>query len=87
LCSAVLGGRDGVCRLENHNLDSHPDNGAGNPVPAHRIPASNDPKAQRGQDGEGRVLIHRGIQGVGQLNPSMFDWRNPGAKITIKRIR
>ncbi len=73
-----------VCRLTDHtthNFDGFPN------LKDKRIPASGNPPAKIGQAGEGRVLIHRGIQGVGQLNPSMFDWRNPGAKITIKRIR
>ncbi len=36
--------------------------------------------------GEGYVHIHPGIQGVGDLTASMYDWRNPTAKITIKRM-
>ncbi len=38
-------------------------------------------------DDEGYVHIHRGIHGVGDLNPSVYDWRNPVAKITITRVR
>jgi len=37
--------------------------------------------------GEGYVHIHRGIHNIGDLNASMYDWRNPVAKITITRIR
>jgi hypothetical protein len=37
--------------------------------------------------GEGYVHIHRGIHGIGDLNASTYDWRNPVAKITITRIR
>ena len=33
---------------------------------------------------EGFVHIHEGIQGVGDLVPSVLDWRNPVAKITIR---
>jgi len=44
------------------------------------------PIAAVGSPGEGKVLIHRGFQGVGDLNPAMFDWRNPTAKIMIKRV-
>ncbi|MFK8067570.1 MAG: spondin domain-containing protein [Gammaproteobacteria bacterium] len=36
--------------------------------------------------GEGYVYVHPGIQGVGDLN-SDFDWRNPVASFTIKRVR
>ena len=35
--------------------------------------------------GEGAVLIHRGIQGVGDFGPDN-DWRNPVALITILRV-
>jgi len=38
------------------------------------------------EPGEGYVYVHQGIQGTGDLDSS-FDWRNPVAKITIKRIR
>src|SRR5712692_2420057 len=36
--------------------------------------------------GEGYVHIHAGIHGIGNLNASQRDWRNPVAKIMIRRI-
>ena len=36
--------------------------------------------------GEGYVHIHAGIQGIGDLNSSEYDWRNPTARIVIKRV-
>lgn len=36
--------------------------------------------------GEGFVHIHRGIHGIGELDPAIHDWRNPVAQITIKRM-
>ncbi len=36
---------------------------------------------------EGFVHIHAGIHGIGNVMPAMRDWRNPVAKITIRRIR
>ncbi len=36
-------------------------------------------------DGEGYVHINRGIHGIGDLAADIYDWRNPVAKITIKR--
>lgn len=33
------------------------------------------------------VHIHAGIHGVGDLNPAAFDWRNPVAKIAIRRTQ
>ena len=35
--------------------------------------------------GEGYVHIHAGIHGIGDLDRALRDWRNPVAKITIRR--
>lgn len=37
--------------------------------------------------GEGVVVIHNGIHGIGGLAASSQDWRNPVAKVVIKRIK
>lgn len=37
-------------------------------------------------EGEGFVHIHSGIHGIGSLRPELRDWRNPVAKITIRRV-
>ena len=39
------------------------------------------------EGGEGYVYIHPDIHGVGDLVPAARDWRNPVAKITIRRLR
>ncbi|MCB1851317.1 MAG: spondin domain-containing protein [Gammaproteobacteria bacterium] len=39
------------------------------------------------EGGEGFVHIHAGIHGVGDLDPAIYDWRNPAARITIRRVR
>jgi hypothetical protein len=36
---------------------------------------------------EGFVHIHAGIQGIGDLSPAMYDWQNPVARITIRRVK
>ncbi|MEE8387001.1 MAG: spondin domain-containing protein, partial [Acidiferrobacterales bacterium] len=36
--------------------------------------------------GEGYVHIHAGIHGIGSLDASTYDWRNPVAKIRIRRL-
>ena len=36
-------------------------------------------------DGEGYVRIHEGIHGIGDLDESMYDWRNPVARIVIEK--
>ncbi len=38
-------------------------------------------------DGEGYVHISRGIVGIGDLEPSAYDWRNPVAQVTIRPMR
>ncbi len=40
----------------------------------------------RALGGEGFVRISEGIHGVGSLPANIWDWRNPVAKITIRRI-
>lgn len=37
--------------------------------------------------GEGFVHVHAGIHGGGSLAPATYDWRNPAAKITIKKMK
>ena len=37
-------------------------------------------------NGEGVVHIHAGIHGIGNLVPAMRDWRNPAARIIIRRV-
>jgi len=38
-------------------------------------------------DAEGYVHIHNGVHGIADLGASAYDWRNPVAKIEIKRVR
>ncbi|MFK8014728.1 MAG: spondin domain-containing protein [Gammaproteobacteria bacterium] len=37
--------------------------------------------------GEGYVSISAGIQGVGDVSPAAYDWRNPVAIVTITRVQ
>ena len=37
--------------------------------------------------GEGYVHIHAGIHGIGDLTSADYDWRNPAARIVIKRMK
>ena len=36
--------------------------------------------------GEGFVHIHAGIHGIGTLKAAEYDWRNPVARITVRRV-
>jgi len=52
-------------------------------------PPCNNSPAHDPADAEGYVHIHAGIHGIGpdpSVDPAMHDWRNPVAKITIRRI-
>jgi hypothetical protein len=37
------------------------------------------------EDGEGYVHIHSGIHDIGDLDSAVYDWKNPVARIVIKR--
>lgn len=37
--------------------------------------------------GEGFVSIHNGIHGIGGLEASIYDWRNPVGRVVIRRVR
>jgi len=50
-------------------------------------PACGGEGASPDVDGEGYVHIHAGIHGIGDLTAAEYDWRNPVAKITMKRIK
>lgn len=38
------------------------------------------------ESGEGFVHVASGIHGIGDLDPEVYDWRNPVAKVTIRRV-
>ena len=38
---------------------------------------------QQTDEGEGRVYLHSGIHGVGDLDPDQYDWRGPVAQIDV----
>lgn len=57
---------------------------------------ANIPGPQCGGDGlsdegspadEGYVHVHRGMHDIGDLEPHVYDWRNPVAKITVTRVK
>jgi hypothetical protein len=37
--------------------------------------------------GEGFAHVHRGVHGVGDLKPSVRDWRNPVAQVQVRLVR
>lgn len=40
-----------------------------------------------GEGGEGYIFISQGIQGIGDLDPETYDWRNPVAYVEVRRMR
>lgn len=55
-------------------------------IPGPACPAGSG-NARSVDDAEGFVYISNGIHGIGDLGPAAYDWRNPVARITIKRVR
>lgn len=43
--------------------------------------------ARSTEDAEGYVHIHNGVHGIADLGAAAYDWRNPVARITVKRVR
>jgi hypothetical protein len=37
--------------------------------------------------GEGYIHVANGIHGIGDLPPDVSDWRNPVAKVTVRRVK
>lgn len=37
--------------------------------------------------GEGFVHVHRGMHGIGDFKPSVRDWRNPVAQVSVRLVR
>lgn len=48
-------------------------------------PPCSSPFVRNTANAEGYVHIHAGVHGIGDLDPSRKDWRNPVAKITLQR--
>ncbi len=50
-------------------------------------PPCGNPNVRDTGKAEGYVHIHAGIHGIGDLKPDVHDWRNPVAKVTIRRLK
>jgi hypothetical protein len=50
-------------------------------------PCAPDSGNARTDTGEGFISVHNGIHGVGDLSEADLDWHNPGAMVTIKRVK
>ena len=50
-------------------------------------PPCGNPGVRNVATAEGYVHVHAGIHGIGDLDPSMHDWRNPVVAIKITRVR
>lgn len=49
-------------------------------------PPCGNPEVRDTEGAEGYVHVHAGIQGVGDLVPEEFDWRNPVVRISIQAV-
>jgi len=50
-------------------------------------PPCGNPGARVTEGAEGFIHIHRGIRGDAELDAGAKDWRNPAARITVRRVR
>jgi len=50
-------------------------------------PPCGSPFVSPDEEGEGFIHIHNGIHGIDDLEPHTSDWRGPGARITVRRVR
>jgi hypothetical protein len=61
--------------------------GCHTPADTNTDPTKPDPNTAGGPGiGEGYAHIHSGIHGIGDLPSFLWDWRNPVARITIRRV-
>ncbi len=42
--------------------------------------------ASTNEGGEGYVHVANGMHGIGDINPATYDWRNPVARVEIRRV-
>ncbi len=50
-------------------------------------PPCGNPGVRATEGAEGFVHVHSGIHGVGDLESSESDWKNPVARVTLRRVR
>ena len=55
-------------------------------IPGPACPAGSG-NARSTDDAEGYVHIHNGVHGIADLGAAAYDWRNPVAKVTVRRVR
>lgn len=77
-------GNDTATYLSNgHDAGSEPNDEICANIPG---PTCHGTGGSPGVGGEGFVHIHAGIHGIGSLHPEEYDWRNPVARISVKRL-
>jgi hypothetical protein len=77
------GGKTGSYISNGHDAGSEPNDEFCASIPG---PTCGGEGITAGVSGEGYVHVHAGIHGVGDLQPSEYDWRNPVARITVRRM-
>jgi hypothetical protein len=77
-------GKQAVAYLSNgHDAGSEPNDELCASIPG---PTCQGEGGSPGVGGEGFVHIHAGIHGIGNLESSEYDWRNPVARITVRQV-
>lgn len=77
-------GNQAVTYVSNaHDAGSEPNDELCGNIPG---PTCQGEGGSPGVGGEGFVHIHAGIHGIGDLEASEYDWRNPVARITVRQV-
>lgn len=77
-------GKQVLTYLSNgHDAGSEPNDELCSNIPG---PTCRGQGGSPGVGGEGFVHIHAGIHGIGDLEASEYDWRNPIARITVRQV-
>ena len=77
-------GKQVLTYLSNgHDAGSEPNDELCSNIPG---PTCRGQGGSPGVGGEGFVHIHAGIHGIGNLEASEYDWRNPIARITVRQV-
>jgi hypothetical protein len=85
---AVRGARVFAHRTSTHHSAAYDAGSEANTENCEHIPGPpcGNPGVRVLDGAEGYVHIHAGIHGIADLDPSMHDWRNPVAEITLTRL-
>lgn len=84
LDSMVLPARSNTALVPAYDAGAEPNDELCANIPG---PVCGGEGASPSEGGEGYIFISQGIQGIGDLDADVYDWRNPVARVEIRRAR